>query len=159
IEDFVGEPCRITVDLASKTDVAALVAVFERKVERDGKTVSVYYPFARFYVPEQAIIESRNDSYKGWEIEQKLIATTGDVIDIDKIEADIIDMSGRFEVLEVGYDPWQAQQMANHLAEQGANTVEYRQTVQNFSESTKELDALMRSDRIAHPYGPRDPLS
>lgn len=159
IEDFVGEPCRLTVDLASKTDVAALVAVFERQVEIDGKTVSRYYPFARFYVPEQAIIESRNDSYKGWEIEQKLITTPGDVIDIDKIEADILEMSGRFEVLEVGYDPWQSQQMANHLAEQGANTVEYRQTVQNFSEPTKELDALMRAGRIAHPYGPRDPLS
>ncbi|MDX0512559.1 phage terminase large subunit-like protein [Sinorhizobium medicae] len=151
IEDFVGDPCRIAVDLASKVDIAAVVALFER-----GDKV---YPFARFYVPEQAIIESRNDSYKGWEVEGKLIATPGDVIDIDRIEADIMDMSSRFEVVEVAYDPWQAQQMANHLSEQGANVVEYRQTVQNFSEPTKELDALMRSGKIAHPYGPRDPLS
>jgi phage terminase large subunit-like protein len=127
------------------------VALFDR----DGKV----FPFARFYVPEQAILESRNDSYGGWEAEGKLIVTQGDVIDIDRIEADIIDMSSRFEVLEVGYDPWQAQQMANHLAEQGANVVEYRQTVQNFSEPTKELDALMRSGKLGHPYGPRDPLS
>lgn len=159
IEDFAGEPCRITVDLASKVDVAALVAVFERVVTINGKAVKRKYPFARFYVPEQAIVESRNDSYTGWEAEKKLITTPGDVIDIDRIEADILDMSSRFEVLEIGYDPWQAQQMANHLAEQGANVVEYRQTVQNFSEPTKELDALMRSGGIAHPYGPRDPLS
>lgn len=159
IDDFVGEQCRITVDLASKVDVAALVVAFEREVVIDGKAVQRIYPFARFYVPEQAVIESRNDSYKGWEVEQKLTTTPGDVIDIDRIEADIIEMSGRFEVLEVGYDPWQAQQMANHLAEQGANVVEYRQTVQNFSEPTKELDAMMRSGRIIHPYGPRDPLS
>lgn len=159
IDDFAGEPCRITVDLASKVDVAAMVIAFERDAVVDGKTVKRIYPFARFYVPEQAVIESRNDSYKGWEVEQKLITTPGDVIDIDRIEADIIEMSGRFQVLEVGYDPWQAQQMANHLAEQGANVVEYRQTVQNFSEPTKELDAMMRSGRIAHPYGPRDPLS
>lgn len=151
MDDFTGLPCRIAVDLASKIDVAAVVALFER----DGKV----YPFARLYVPEQAIIESRNDSYKGWEIEQKITTTPGDVIDIDRIEADILDMSSRFEVLEVAYDPWQAQQMANHLAEQGANVVEYRQTVQNFSEPTKELDALMRLGAIAHPYGPRDPLS
>lgn len=151
IEDFAGEPCRIAVDLASKTDIAALVAIFER----DGKI----YPFAKFYVPEQAIIDSRNDSYRGWDAEKKLTVTPGDVIDIDQIEADIIDMSSRFQVLEVAYDPWQAQQMANHLAEQGANVVEYRQTVQNFSEPTKELDALMRSGKIAHGYGPRDPLS
>lgn len=159
IEDFAGEPCRITVDLASKVDVAALVVTFQRIVEINGKPVARLYPFARFYLPEQAILETRNDSYKGWEIEQKLITTPGDVIDIDRIEADILDLSSRFEVLEIGYDPWQAQQMANHLTDQGANTVEYRQTVQNFSEPTKELDAMMRSGRIAHPYGPRDPLS
>jgi phage terminase large subunit-like protein len=159
IEDFVGEPCRITVDLASKVDVAALVTVFERTVDVNGKAIKCLYPFARFYVPEQAVIESRNDSYKGWETEGKLITTPGDVIDIDRIEADVIEMSGRFQVLEVGYDPWQAQQMANHLSEQGANVVEYRQTVQNFSEPTKDLDARMRSGGIAHPYGPRDPLS
>lgn len=151
IEDFAGCPCRLAVDLASKIDVAALVALFER----DGKV----YPFARFYVPEQAVLENRNDSYKGWAAEEKLIVTPGDVIDIDRIEADILEMSSRFQVLEVAYDPWQAQQMANHLSEQGANVVEYRQTVQNFSEPTKELDALMRAGKIAHPYGPRDPLS
>lgn len=151
IEDFIGQPCRVAVDLASKVDVAAVVALFER----DGKV----YPFSWFYVPEQAIIESRNDSYKGWELEGKLITTPGDVIDIDRIEADIIDLSSRFEVVEIAYDPWQAQQMANHLTEQGANAVEYRQTVQNFSEPTKELDALMRAGKLAHSHGPRDPLS
>lgn len=151
IDDFEGMPCRIAVDLASKTDIAALVALFER----DGKLI----PFAKFYVPEQAIAETRNDSYSGWEREKLITATTGDVIDIDQIEADILEMSARFQVIEIAYDPWQAQQMANHLTEQGANAVEYRQTVQNFSEPTKELDALMRSGRLAHRYDARAPLS
>lgn len=159
IEDFIGEPCRLAVDLATKTDVAALAAVFERKVDIAGKTVSKFYPFVKLYVPEQAILDSRNDSYNGWEVEGLLVATPGDVIDIDRIEADIMEMSSLYHVLEVAYDPWQAQQMANHLTEQGANAVEYRQTVQNFSEPTKELDALMRQGRIGHCYGPRDPLS
>ncbi|NGN44976.1 terminase large subunit [Mesorhizobium sp. CGMCC 1.15528] len=151
IDDFEGMPCRIAIDLASKTDIAALVAIFER----DGELI----PFAKFYVPEQAIAETRNDSYSGWESQKLLTTTPGDVIDIDQIEADIMEMSSRFQVIEIAYDPWQAQQMANHLVEQGANAVEYRQTVQNFSEPTKELDALMRSGKIAHRYGPRDPLS
>lgn len=151
IEDFVGMPCRIAIDLASKVDIAALVVLFER----DGKI----YPFPRFYLPEQAIAESRNDSYKGWEFEEKLITTPGDVIDIGRIEQDILDLSSRFQVMEVGADPWQAQYLLNRLTEQGANVVEYRQTVQNFSEPTKELDALMRSGKIAHNSGPRDPLS
>lgn len=151
IADFHGDSCRIGIDLATKTDVAAVVMLFKR----DGK----YVPFTRFYVPEQAIIDSRNDSYKGWEIEGKLITTPGDVIDIDRVESDILELSKQFEVVEIGCDPWQSRQMMTHLQEAGANVIEYRQTVQNFSEPTKELDALMRSGGISHNHGPRDPLS
>ena len=50
----------------------------------------------------------------------------------------------------IGYDPWQATQLATRLKNQGANVIEFRQTVANFSEPTKELDALMRSSKIAH---------
>ena len=40
------------------------------------------------------------------------------------------------------------------MAAQGASVVEFRQTVANFSEPTKELDALMRSGKIAHDGNP-----
>lgn len=146
IEDFEGQPCILALDLASKTDIAALVAVFER----DGKV----YPFAKFYVPESVIEESRNASYRGWSIDGHLTVTDGDVIDLNRIQEDILEWAGRFQVSEVAYDPWQATQLAQNLQAQGARVVEYRQTVQNFSEPTKELDALMRSQGVVHDGNP-----
>jgi phage terminase large subunit-like protein len=76
------------------------------------------------------------------------------VIDFGQIEADILAFSQRFDVREIAYDPWQATQLATRLQDQGDQVIEFRQTVANFSEPTKELDALMRSGRIAHDGDP-----
>ncbi|MGC2782127.1 MAG: terminase TerL endonuclease subunit [Bradyrhizobium sp.] len=143
---FEGKPCTIAVDLASKTDMAAMVLLFER----DG----VLIPFGRFYLPEAAVDETRNASYRGWALQKRLTLTPGDVIDFGQIEADLLEFSQRFQVREIAYDPWQATQLATRLAQQGAKIVEFRQTVANFSEPTKELDALMRAGKIAHDGDP-----
>jgi phage terminase large subunit-like protein len=146
IEDFVGKPCRIAVDLATKIDVAAVVLLFD-----DEERVVA---FPRFYVPEAAIEETRNASYRGWQVEGHLIETPGDVIDFNRIEDDIRADLDRFDVLEIGVDPWQSAQMANSLMASGANVLEYRQVVSTMSEPTKELDGLMRTGGIAHNGNP-----
>lgn len=83
-----------------------------------------------------------------------MILTPGDVIDFNQIEADLLEFSRRFQLREIAYDPWQATQLATRLQQQGMRVIEFRQTVANFSEPTKELDALMRSARIAHDGDP-----
>jgi hypothetical protein len=44
--------------------------------------------------------------------------------------------------------------LATRLQTQGASVIEFRQTVANFSEPTKQLDALMRSGKIGHDNDP-----
>jgi phage terminase large subunit-like protein len=146
LDDFEGERCIIAVDLASKTDLAPVLLLFERN--------GILIPFVRSYLPEAAIEESRNASYRGWQIQGHLTVTDGDVIDLQRIQDDILELATRFEVEAVAYDPWQATQLALNLQANGANVLEYRQTVQNFSEPTKELDARMRSRGIAHDGNP-----
>jgi phage terminase large subunit-like protein len=138
----VGERCLIAVDLATKTDIAAVILLFER----DGKLI----PFGRFYVPEAAFDVPHQATYRAWASQGQMIATPGDVIDFERIERDILEATTRYQVGEIACDPWQATQLATRLQAQGARVVEYRQTVANFSEPTKQLDALMRSGKIAH---------
>lgn len=146
IKDFLGRPCRIAADLASKVDIASVSLLFDH-----GDKVAV---FARFYVPETAIEETKNASYRGWQINGHLIPTSGDVIDFSQIQSDIEADIARFEVIEIGFDPWQSTQMSTALMGQGANVVEFRQVVANFSEPTKELDSLMRQEKIVHDGNP-----
>lgn len=148
IEDFIGKPCRIAADLATKTDIAAVVLLFD---DPDNKRVVA---FPRFYLPEAAIADSRNASYRAWSLDHHIIETPGDVTDLARIEADIRDDLSRFQVIEIGFDQWQAQQMINSLLADRANVVEFRQVLANFSEPTKELDSLMRTGSIAHNANP-----
>lgn len=149
VEDFKGEPCKIGLDLASKTDLAAKVKVFKR--QQDG--VDHFYAFGTYYLPQAAIDEARNAQYAGWEIEGRLVVTPGDVIDMDQIELDLLE-DAKQGPIELAYDPWQATQLAQHLQANGVPTIEYRNTVANFSAPMKEIDALVRTERWHHDGDP-----
>lgn len=150
VEDLQGEDCIVSLDLASKTDIAARVQLFRREVE--GKPH--YYAFGRYYLPEAAVQDGRNSQYSGWEIEGRLIATPGDITDIDRIEQDIRDDASLWGFREVAYDPFQATQLSNRLGAAGFEMVEVRPTVLNFSEPMKELEALVLDGRFHHDGDP-----
>lgn len=150
LDDFAGEPCRVSLDLASKKDIAAKVRLFERDI--DGQRH--YYCFGTWYLPEAATQDEANSQYAGWAEEGLITTTPGNVTDYDLIEQDIRDDLARFNVLEVPYDPWQATMLANHLLDDGAPMVELRQTVQNMSEAMKEFEALVLAGRFHHNGDP-----
>jgi hypothetical protein len=54
---------------------------------------------------EQAVIEARNASYPGWAAGEHLVITPGNETDFQVIEDDILDLSRRFQIVNVGYDP------------------------------------------------------
>lgn len=143
IEDYAGQECHLAFDGASKTDLAALTAVFPG---RDG----TYTAFARCYLNEAAVLEARNPSYPGWAAEGHLVVTGGNETDYSTIEDDILDWCRRFRVRSFAYDPWGSTYLAQRLAAEGVPVVEFRSNTQNFSEPTKELDAAMRAGRISH---------
>lgn len=140
IEDFYGEPAFIGLDLASKIDVAAKVTLFEREGH--------YYAFGSYYLPEDAVMESRNSQYHGWMRSGYLTVTPGAVIDFEYIENDLLEDVSRFQVVEVPYDPHQATQLSTRMAAQGLPMVEMRPIVLNFSEPMKQLEALVLSGKF-----------
>ena len=143
---FNGEPCVIGLDLAAKIDLAARVKLFARDV--DG--VIHYYCFAHFYLPEAAILDGRNASYQTWEADNWITATVGEVIDFERIEADVLTDASHHVIVDVAYDPWQAMKLAADLAGHDIPVIEYRPTVANFSPAMKEIDALVRQGRFHH---------
>mgnify|MGYP003635935528 FL=1 len=142
IDDFIGQPCKLGLDLASKTDIAAKAYLFER----DGH----YYYFGEYYLPEETIENGNNASYKGWLIDGHLTETFGAVIDHAEIKQGIIDDHSRFDVQEVSFDPWNATMLSSALMDEGCVMVEIRATVQNFSEPMKWLEALILDGRFHH---------
>lgn len=152
IEDFAGRRCILSLDLASKIDIAALAILFP---EDDGRCAA----FGRYYLPEETINSAGNDHYRGWLAAGKLIATDGSMIDFDRIEEDIVDLAKQFDVTEVAYDPFQATMLVTHLMNAGIPVIEFRQTVQNMSDPTKTLDGLVIAKKLRHACGPNDPMT
>lgn len=160
LDEFEGQPCRLGMDLSSKVDIAALEIVFElehcdcaaaRRLEKSG------FKFARFgkyFLPEATIELGENEHYRGWQIDGHLTQTDGDMIDYVEIRETILDISDRFQLEEVAYDPHQALMMVSELIEAGISCVEVRPLVLNFSEPMKQMDGEIRSRQIAHDGDP-----
>jgi phage terminase large subunit-like protein len=135
------------VDLASKIDLNCRANLYKKII--DGETH--VYCFPRFYLPEAAIEQASNSQYDGWRRRGLLIATPGNIIDMDQIEAEMIELRDDHNLREVCFDPGHnATQWAGHLEDEGLEMVEVRPTVLNFSEPLKWWEALVKDGRFHH---------
>ena len=149
LEGFAGQPCWIGLDLASKTDIAALVLVFPHPEMTDA-----YVIFGKYYLPEDTVSAAGNSQYEGWMRTGRLTVTPGNVIDFGWIEADLLEMASRFEVQAVAFDPFQATQLSTRMLAEGLPMIEVRPTVLNFSEPMKTLEALVLQKKLTHDGDP-----
>jgi phage terminase large subunit-like protein len=152
LDAFEGKVCHVAIDLASRTDLAALAIVFPLENTERGSTT--YIAFARCFISDAAVMDARNPSYPAWAADGYLTMTPGNETDFGTVEAEILDLCKRFDVQSVAYDPWAATQLAQRLTAERVPVFEFRANVQNFSEPTKELGAAMRTGRIAHDGNP-----
>lgn len=160
LSEFDGDPCTIGVDLASKVDLAAVELLFRladcnsdraRSLIDDG---FLWATFGRHYVPAARLQDAERESYRVWKQEGRLIVTDGEMIDMNVIEDDLRQLTSRFQVEALAYDPWQATQMMTTLRSEGAPAIEFRPHVQNFSDPMKMLDGWIRSRQIANDGDP-----
>ncbi len=149
MDDYAGQPCWIGLDLASKTDIAALMLVFKHQKISDG-----YAIFGKYYLPEETIFSSGNSQYAGWMNSQRMTVTPGNVIDFSWIEADLNSFASLFDVQAVAYDPFQATQLSTRMMSEGLPMIEVRPTVLNFSEPMKMLEALVLQKKLIHNADP-----
>ena len=143
---YEGMPCYIGLDIGAKNDVTAKVLLFPYG--------NGYMTFADFYLPEAAVERSTNSQYRGWVEEGWITQSGGAMTDLSRIEEDIREDLSRYDVKGIAFDPWNALQLATSLSADGAPMIEYRNTVQNFSDPMKSLEALTQDKRISHDGNP-----
>ena len=149
LDQFLGQPCWIGLDLASKTDIAALIMVFQHP-----DTPDAYAVFGKYYLPEDTVQAAGNSQYIGWSHSGRLSVTPGNVIDFSWIEADLLDIASRFSIEAVAFDPFQATQLSTRMLAEGLPMIEVRPTVLNFSEPMKTLEALVLQKKLVHDGDP-----
>ena len=145
-EDFTGYPCIYGIDLASKLDMACVMKLFWKP---DEKGVIHYYVFGDYWLPEKALTENKkNTFYSNWKRDGLLHVTPGAINDLGEMERFVAEDATKYMALCIGYDPFQATQMAGNLAMLGLEMSEVGATVKNLSEPMKSTQALIYANRI-----------
>ena len=146
-----GRPCYAGLDLGSTDDTTACVLYFPGD---DGETNAVIPWFWLPATGKWAKDETHRNLYHGW-IEQGLIETTpGNMVDYGTVQDDLLALAERFEIRELAFDPWHAQQLSQQLRDEGLDTVEFRQGMASMNAPSKELERLIGSGGINHGGNP-----
>lgn len=148
IADFAGRKCFVAVDLASKIDIASVVAWFPPG--GDG----VHTVFHRGFLPSEAVESSDVAQLPGWVMDGWLTETEGAMTDQDVIKEYIQDLCREYDVQQVAFDPYQGHKITQELLAEGLPVVVYPQNVKNMSEPMKDLEGLVRTGNIQFPADP-----
>ena len=148
MEDFLGKPCFVGIDLASKKDLTAFAYIFKEfdtKIQDD-----IYYIFVDCFVPELAVEISKNVKYKQWVDSGELIKTAGNAISYQEIEKKFVQNSKKYKFTESFYDGWNATEFSQNMSRERIEMCEFRMNTGNLSEPMKRLDALILEGRVRH---------
>jgi phage terminase large subunit-like protein len=149
-EDFEHQECYIGIDLAWRSDIAAMVAAFPPTSARDYWAV-----FGFYYLPDETVNRSENSHYQGWEAAGHLTATQGAITDYDYILDDLERLSSRFEVLDIALDPAHAGTLITGIESRGLRKpIEIRQNASTMTPAMLEMEGLILDRSIHHDGDP-----
>ncbi len=139
-----GKPCYAGLDLATTTDLAALVLYFPE----DGNAVLPY-----FWCPEEnAEKRERRDRvpYVVWHRQGLIQLTPGNVTDYDRIHEDLKELREKYEIKEIAIDRWNSTQLQTQLMGDGFNVVGFGQGFASMTAPSKQLETLILSGHLRH---------
>ena len=141
--DLAGRECYGGIDLGSTHDLTALALVFPR----EGETGDGYDVVMRCWLPEGALEKRPNmrEQFLAWQRAGFLTVTPLDALDYRSIQNEVVKLADKFDIREVGYDPWMAEQIAVQLNEELGDgfMVPVRQGFRTLSAPSKLLETLV----------------
>ena len=150
LEEMAGCEAWIGLDLATKIDVAAMVAKIRMA---DG--MMAYWPM--FYLPEAQVLEAKSKNstaYGGWDAGGHLTLTPGDATDFEFIAEDLRRLMKHLDVQAVGFDPYQAHHLSQQMQAEGAPMIEYPMQTRTLSPAMREMEAAIAEGKRVHPGNP-----
>lgn len=147
--EFKDAECYGGLDLASVSDLSAACWIFPQE---DGRFAALW----RFWTPEANIArldKLTNGAASLWVEYGWLETTPGNVTDYDYIETQLVADAEVFDVMSVGYDPYNATQLVTRLRDKhGVPMVKVRQGFLSLSQPLKQTQRLLLKGTTEEPY-------
>lgn len=147
-----GRRCFGGLDLASTRDLTAFALVFPPD-EPGGE----WHVLVWFWCPKGKVDAQEHDDvapYKRWVHEGWLTATDGDVTDYGPVRRTVQHALEDYEVVDIGFDRWNAQQLCNEMLDAGVPLVEIPQNTGGMYPGSKSLEALVYGRLLRHNANP-----
>ena len=145
--DLAGKKCYGGLDLASTRDLAAFALVFPQE---EGDYDVLVYCFS----PLDTAQKEKDGKYLAWAKQGYIDLTQGRTIDYDFIREKILDLRKRFNIVDIGFDRWNATQLVKQLSDEGVAMVEFGQGYKDMSPASKQLETLVEQRKIRHGNNP-----
>lgn len=150
--ELVGKKCYIGLDLSSTGDLTGACALFPPQDGFD-EWRSIY----EAWIPEESMkerIKRDHAPYDRFVREKHLIATPGNAVDYDFVEARLLAMNELYDVQALCPDPWNSRMLTQRLDKAGMTIIEVSQTMAGQSPAMKELERLMKTGQYTHENHP-----
>lgn len=151
-EMLKGRRCFGGLDLASTRDLTAYSLVFPPDSDDEP-----WYVLVWFWCPQEKIDTQEKDDaapYKAWQQAGWLTGTDGNVTDYAPVRQRILESVKEYDVVEIGFDRWNALQLANELLEADVPLVEVPQNTGGMHPGSKKLEELVYGLLLKHGGNP-----
>jgi phage terminase large subunit-like protein len=140
-EDLDGADCYAGLDLSQTSDITAYL---------------LYFPafeacLCRFYCPKQAVLSKIE---YGLMFKDFLRVTPGTSVDYEAVRADLNSDKERYNILKVGFDPFNARHLSTELEKDGFQMVEVAQSAKVLTDPTRQLESQVRARKLRHFKNP-----
>lgn len=145
-----GKKCYAGLDLASTTDLAALVLEFPPQKGLDNWVVLTHA-----WRPREGVIEAEKRDhvpYRDWERAGYITLCDGDMNDFDQIKDAIREAAKMYKLQILGVDPYLSREISGALMKEGINVLEIRQNMTEMSPSMKDIERRLRSGEMVHDH-------
>lgn len=148
LNDLEKVSCFGALDLSSINDLTAYTLCWSNKGN--------YYYKHHFYIPEATLFDryqNENINFIEWVNKGIITLIKGTTIDYDFIYKDILEDYKRFNIKEIAYDRWSANDLINKLNDElpNINYIEFDQRLQNMALPTKEYEKLILEGKVFDP--------
>jgi phage terminase large subunit-like protein len=134
------------LDLSATTDLTSFTLLV------DGTDI-----YSISFLPSDNIVErERRDRvpYRLWADQGWLRLTPGKTIDYGFVREAVLEAADGFDLIDVGFDPWNSSQIVKSLEDEGIEMVEIRQGFASMSAATKEAQRLVTEAELRHGANP-----
>jgi phage terminase large subunit-like protein len=141
-----GRECFGGLDLATTYDTTCFCLLFPLD---DG----TFWAEPHFWIPEDNMrdrVKRDRVPYDVWAKAGKLHLTPGNVTDFDKVRADIVALSKKYNIRQVAIDRWNAHQITGQLQGDGINVLGFGQGYGSMSSPTAALEAAVVGGKLLH---------